>query len=76
MPEFPAQPLETCKADQRGALRSSKPIEGLTPFRAARQAKGFVCKLKRAHLRICNAVVIDDVLRSKAFDLFFQPGGL
>ena len=51
-------------------------IEGATPFHSAFIAKDFVCKLERAHLRICNAVVIDDVLLSKAFDLFFQPGGL
>src|SRR5262249_35048161 len=76
MSEFPAQPFETRKANQRRSPRLSKSIEGATPFHTALPAKDLVCNLKRAHLRLCNAVVIDDVLLSKAFDLFFQPCSL
>src|SRR5262245_44722682 len=73
MSEFPAQPLEARKTNQRGAARLSKSTEGVTPLQTALLAKRLVCKLKRAHLRICTAVIVDDVLHSKASDLFFPP---
>src|SRR5258708_36202985 len=76
MSEFPAQPLETRKASQRGSTRLSKPVEGVAPFCGAFPAKGFVCELERLRLRICNAVVVDEVLPAEAFDLVFQAGGL
>src|SRR5262245_2293205 len=76
MSKFPAQPLKARKANQRGAARLSKPTEGVTPFQTALLAKRLICKPERAHLRICNAVIVDDVLHSKAFDLFFQPCSL
>src|SRR5262245_3719440 len=74
MSEFPAQPLEAAKTSEGGTVGLSKRIEGAMPFGAAFPTKHVVRKRKRTHLRLRHALVIDDVLFSKAFDRVLQTG--
>jgi hypothetical protein len=54
----------------------SKPVERVAPFGGAAPAKGFVCELEGPQLRICNPVIVDEVLLPQAFDVLFQARGL
>ena len=46
------------------------------PFCSALPAKRLVCEFERPQLRLCDALIVDNVLPAQALDLLFQAGGL